>query len=156
MISSNTKVKLPPSNLPNPPFASTPANPRGLHFGPKGNVNCAGGCYYSPKFPSNGDKKTDKSATADPPTVLSNRDEVWRNNASDYVSMYDAQLAEEEDLINTLKSTASIIKSNRIWNPSDDVKDPLGSYAINYNNHGALTKLFMKPTLPFSINYYGM
>lgn len=43
-----------------------------------------------------------------------------------------------------------------MWNPSDELTDSGGSYAINYRNYGALTKLFLKPTLPFSVNYSGM
>lgn len=155
MISANRKVNLPPSNLP-----ATGGSPE--HFnGPLDNEWCNGGCWYTPKFPSNtsnGGKTpgTDKSATADPPTVLSNRNEEWKNNGTDYKNHYDAQKREEDQLIRKLKLAVSTIKSNRIWNPSDERTEPLGSYAINYNNHGALTKLFMRPTLPFSINYYGM
>lgn len=40
-----------------------------------------------------------------------------------------------------------------MWNPSDDPKDPNGSIAVNYQNHGALTKLFIKPTLPFTVTF---
>lgn len=44
-------------------------------------------------------------------------------------------------------------KMVRIWNPSDDPDDIDGSQAINYTNHGALTKLYLKPTIPFQITF---
>lgn len=40
-----------------------------------------------------------------------------------------------------------------MWNPSDDPTDAHGSQAVNYENHGALTKLYLKPTLPFSVTF---
>ena len=51
------------------------------------------------------------------------------------------------------KRTQSNKKMVYMWNPSDDPKDPNGSIAVNYNNHGALTKLFLKPTLPFTVTF---
>lgn len=44
-------------------------------------------------------------------------------------------------------------KMVRIWNPSDDPTDINGSQSINYKNHGALTKLYLKPTIPFNITF---
>jgi len=44
-------------------------------------------------------------------------------------------------------------KKVRMWNPSDDPDYDDGSQAINYQNHGALTKLFLKPTLPFNVTF---
>jgi hypothetical protein len=41
----------------------------------------------------------------------------------------------------------------RIWNPSDDPKDPARSIAINNREFGALTKLFVKPTIPFPVSF---
>jgi hypothetical protein len=39
-----------------------------------------------------------------------------------------------------------------LWNPSEKNSDK-GAVAINYRTHGALTKVFLKPTIPFSITY---
>jgi hypothetical protein len=44
-------------------------------------------------------------------------------------------------------------KMVRIWNPSDDPTDPNGSIALNYNNYGALTKLHIKPSIPFKVEF---
>jgi hypothetical protein len=44
-------------------------------------------------------------------------------------------------------------KRVRIWNPSDNPTDPEGSIALNYNNYGALTKLHIKPTIPFKVEF---
>jgi hypothetical protein len=39
-----------------------------------------------------------------------------------------------------------------LWNPSEK-SGSKGAVAINYKTHGALTKVFLKPTIPFSITY---
>ena len=41
----------------------------------------------------------------------------------------------------------------RMWNPSDEPSDAKGSIALNYETHGALTKLYLKPTLPFNLTF---
>lgn len=152
-IAANRKPVLPPSNLPR--TGGTPE-----HFnGPPDNEWCKGGCWYTPPYPSNasnGKPATTLSASANPPTLLSNKDEHWKNNGTDYADEYRGQKAEETAVINSLTLAASAIIANRMWNPSDDPKDPLGSQAINHKNYGALTKLFLKPTLPFAVNYSGM
>jgi hypothetical protein len=40
-----------------------------------------------------------------------------------------------------------------MWNPSDEPSDAKGSIALNYETHGALTKLYLKPTLPFNLTF---
>jgi len=133
-----------------------------VHFnGPIDNEWCNGGCYYTPPYPSNTSNggrtpATTLSANANPPTLLSDASEHWKNNGTDYENEYKQQQSRETALVNSLNAAAALIKANRMWNPSDDRTDPLGSYAINYKNYGALTKLFLKPTLPFSVNYSGM
>jgi hypothetical protein len=53
---------------------------------------------------------------------------------------------------------ANIVKLNNpkletiLWNPSEKNGDT-GAVAVNYKSHGALTKVFLKPTIPFSITY---
>ena len=49
--------------------------------------------------------------------------------------------------------TRSSEKMVRIWNPSDDPTDPDGSIALNYTNYGALTKLHIKPSIPFKVEF---
>jgi hypothetical protein len=56
------------------------------------------------------------------------------------------------------RATAAKAKSNRqkvvrMWNSSDDPTDGEGSIALNYETHGALTKLYLKPTLPFNLTF---
>jgi len=41
----------------------------------------------------------------------------------------------------------------RMWNPSDSPTDGEGAIALNYETHGALTKLYLKPTLPFNLTF---
>ena len=41
----------------------------------------------------------------------------------------------------------------RMWNPSDSPTDAEGAIALNYQTHGALTKLYLKPTLPFNLTF---
>ena len=49
-----------------------------------------------------------------------------------------------------IADTAAKTKVVPIWNPSDEV-------IVNANTrvYGALTKLYLKPTLPFTVNYSG-
>jgi hypothetical protein len=39
-----------------------------------------------------------------------------------------------------------------LWNPADKAGNK-SAVAINYKTHGALTKVFLKPTIPFTITY---
>jgi hypothetical protein len=39
-----------------------------------------------------------------------------------------------------------------LWNPSDKIGEN-SAVAINYKSHGGLTKVFLKPTIPFQIGY---
>ena len=145
-IQANIKVVLPPSNLPKTGNSN--------HTGDLGKPDCNGGCTYSPPFASN-DPKNTLSAAADPPTLLSDEVSMWRDTGQVYLATYNAQKQREDEMIAKLTSAAANVKANRIWNPSDNPRDLIGSYAINYYNHGALTKLHLKPTLPFTVNYSG-
>jgi len=51
------------------------------------------------------------------------------------------------------KAAARRQKVVRMWNPSDSPTDPEGAIALNYTTHGALTKLYLKPTLPFNLTF---
>jgi hypothetical protein len=49
----------------------------------------------------------------------------------------------------------NVLTTTKVWNPFDDRKDVNGSHHINRVTHGGLTKMFLKPTLPFSVNFSG-
>lgn len=51
------------------------------------------------------------------------------------------------------KGRANRQKVVRMWNPSDSPTDGDGAIALNYETHGALTKLYLKPTLPFNLTF---
>jgi hypothetical protein len=59
----------------------------------------------------------------------------------------------DQRLARKRSQTNSSDKMVRIWNPSDDPTDPDGSIALNYKNYGALTKLHIKPSIPFKIEF---
>jgi hypothetical protein len=54
---------------------------------------------------------------------------------------------------NAAKARANRQKVVRMWNPSDNPTDGDGAIALNYETHGALTKLYLKPTLPFNLTF---
>jgi hypothetical protein len=54
---------------------------------------------------------------------------------------------------NDAKGRAKRQQIIRMWNPSDNPTDAEGSIALNYETHGALTKLYLKPTLPFNLTF---
>lgn len=54
---------------------------------------------------------------------------------------------------NAAKSKARRQQVVRMWNPSDSPTDGDGAIALNYETHGALTKLYLKPTLPFNLTF---
>lgn len=78
--------------------------------------------------------------------------ESWSNIVGHFK---DDKNAWESDQKLALKrsQTNSSDKMVRIWNPSDDPTDPDGSIALNYKNYGALTKLHIKPSIPFKIEF---
>jgi hypothetical protein len=54
---------------------------------------------------------------------------------------------------NAAKGRARRQQVVRMWNPSDSPTDADGAIALNYETHGALTKLYLKPTLPFNLTF---
>jgi hypothetical protein len=67
----------------------------------------------------------------------------------DVYKLIDEQNAELE--ANIVKLTNPKLETI-LWNPSEKNGDT-GAVAVNYKSHGALTKVFLKPTIPFSITY---
>jgi hypothetical protein len=66
---------------------------------------------------------------------------------------YEQQVEEEKKNLKKWVADSMKYRVVPMWNPSDDPVDKYGSHAINYNNYGSLTKLFLKPTIPFQITY---
>ena len=95
--------------------------------------------------------KTDKSVAKG--TLLSDRavsGPIW---GFIWKFFYEQQVEEEKKNLKKWVKDSMKYRVIPMWNPSDDQVDKYGSHAINYNNHGALTKLFLKPTIPFQISY---
>jgi len=141
-------VVYPPSNLPR----RDPNDNRPIPWGPPGNLSCNGGCWYTPPHSSNGRDggkvpATKLSATADPPTLLSDKAEGWMNFSLMYYINYQMQKNAEAATKAKIDAAASSTLSIPIWSPTEP-----GSVAKNEKNYGALTKLFLKPTLPFTMS----
>jgi hypothetical protein len=148
---------VPPSNL---PFLSEESGHSGCSIGggkwhgPPGNVCCNNGCGYTVPYPNNGDRPT-KLSWADG-TLLSdhgNRFVSGNNTAQDWENEYQAHKREEETHKKQWEADNKARIAVRIWNPSDDPLDPARSIVINHRKFGALTKLFIKPTIPFPISF---
>jgi hypothetical protein len=141
----------PPSNLAE--FVPS-ANHREYPEGPPDNEWCNGGCLYVPPHNS-------RTGGAVPPTtlswangtLLSDDTDAWMNNNVAYANHWRAQQQLESAHKLILDQRNASVKMVRIWNPSDDPTDPAGSIQVNWNNHGALTRLFLKPTIPFTVSF---
>jgi len=57
---------------------------------------------------------------------------------------------EEAAMKKKIADTAATTKVVPIWNPSDEF-----TVGANTRFYGILTKLYLKPTLPFTVNYSG-
>jgi hypothetical protein len=68
---------------------------------------------------------------------------------NEYVTINKEQESEYNENSDKLKNPELGIM---LWNPSE-TKGDKGAVAVNYRTHGALTKVFLKPTIPFSITY---
>jgi hypothetical protein len=95
--------------------------------------------------------KTDKSVAKG--TLLSDRQYYPSLMCGVWNWFYIQQVEEEKKNLKKWVTDSLKYRVVPMWNPSDDPVDKYGSHAINYNNYGALTKLFLKPTIPFQITY---
>jgi hypothetical protein len=88
-------------------------------------------------------------------TVVLRLGSAGANRSNVLCHFRDDKIAWEADqkLASRRSQTKSSEKMVRIWNPSDDPTDPDGSIALNYKNHGALTKLHIKPSIPFKVEF---
>jgi hypothetical protein len=119
---------------------------------------CSAGCKYRVANPANWGKKL----TVQVPSLGGAKVDVEKNGDAVFTETGGIIVIElfKQDL-NAWRSDqriASLRTKNNgkkvyMWNPSDDPGDANGSQAVNYDNHGALTKLFLKPTLPFNVTF---
>jgi hypothetical protein len=88
-------------------------------------------------------------------TVILKLGSAGANRSNVLCHFRDDKIAWEADqkLASKRSQTKSSEKMVRIWNPSDDQTDPDGSIALNYKNYGALTKLHIKPSIPFKVEF---
>ena len=112
---------------------------------------CSGGCKYLVANPDNWLKNISRAGDVDVKGIL-------RINAGESERLTIAFQQDLNDWRSDQRIAAKTPNRNNgkkvyMWNPSDDPTDGSGSQAINYNNHGALTKLYLKPTLPFSVTF---
>ena len=146
------KKKYPPSNLPEDAQYNGDWHDLGNHKredyatafdGTRYSEGKGGSLLYSPPYPG-----------SDFPEVLSKANVEKMPGKIEYAKKYSEQSFVENanrkkiDAENKLEQ-----KRVRIWNPSDDPTDPEGSIALNYNNYGALTKLYIKPSIPFKVEF---
>ena len=119
---------------------------------------CGAGCKYTVANPANWGKKLTvpiASIGSVKVDVEKNGDAVFTENGGIVaIELFRQDL----NAWGSDQRIASLHKRNNgkkvyMWNPSDDPTNESGSQAINYNNHGALTKLYLKPTLPFSVTF---
>jgi hypothetical protein len=102
-----------------------------------------GSVLYSPPFPG-----------SDFPEVLSKANVEKMAGRIEYAKKYSEQSFVENANRKKLDAENNLQKKRiRIWNPSDELTDADGSIALNYNNYGALTKLHIKPTIPFKVEF---
>jgi hypothetical protein len=88
-------------------------------------------------------------------TVILKLGSAGANRSNVLCHFKDDKIAWEADqkLASKRSQTKTSDKMVRIWNPSDDPTDPDGSIALNYTNYGALTKLHIKPSIPFKVEF---
>ena len=88
-------------------------------------------------------------------TVVLRLGSAGANRSNVLCHFKDDKIAWEADqkLASKRSQTKTSDKMVRIWNPSDDPTDPDGSIALNYTNYGALTKLHIKPSIPFKVEF---
>ena len=111
------------------------------------NQRCSSKCNYLVANPANWGKKIDLGE-------VDARGNWTAENGGQLTQMFNRDLeAWRSDQRIASRRTKNNGKKVYMWNPSDDPTDASGSYAVNYENHGALTKLYLKPTLPFTVTF---
>ena len=111
------------------------------------NQRCSSKCDYLVANPANWGKKIDLGE-------VDAKGNWTAENGGQLTQMFDRDLeAWRSDQRIASRHTKNNGKKVYMWNPSDDPTDASSSQAVNYENHGALTKLFLKPTLPFTVTF---
>lgn len=97
---------------------------------------------YSPPFPG-----------SDFPEVLSKADVETMAGRVEYNKKYADQSFVEFANKKKIDAENRLEKKRvRMWNPSE-TKGDNGAVAINYKTHGALTKVYLKNTIPFTVGF---
>jgi hypothetical protein len=147
---------MPPSNLPRGARNAPGFHDHGNHkheyfekdmFGRAISLAKDGSTLYNPPYPG-----------STFPEVLSAAETVQLSGGTvgqvEFAKKHAAQVAEEHKNKQKINAQNALAKKRvHIWNPSDPQWLRGGSHELNWNNHGALTKLFMKPTIPFKISF---
>jgi hypothetical protein len=146
------KKKYPPSNLPQDAMYDGDWHDLGNHKkedyatafdGTRYSIAKNGSLLYSPPYPG-----------SDFPEVLSKADTEKMPGKIEYAKKYADQSFVENANRKKIDAENKLEKKRvRIWNPSDEPTDPEGSIKLNYNNYGALTKLHIKPSIPFKVEF---
>lgn len=146
------KKEYPPSNLPEDAQYGGDWHDLGNHKredyatafdGNRYSEGKGGSLLYSPPYPG-----------SDFPEVLSKANIEKMPGKLEYARKYAEQSFVENANRKKIDAENKLEKKRvRIWNPSDNPTDPEGSIALNYNNYGALTKLHIKPTIPFKVEF---
>jgi len=112
-------------------------------FGRRISLAKDGSLLYSPPYPGSSF-----------PEVLSSAETVKLNNQLEFAHKWAAQVLEEHKNKQKINAQNALAKKRvYIWNPSEAEWLRGGSHELNWNNHGALTKLYMKPTIPFKVSF---
>ena len=111
------------------------------------NQRCSAGCEYMVANPANWGKKIGT-------IEVDAKGNAAAKSGADVSTLFRQDLNEwRSDQRIASRRTKNNGKKVYMWNPSDDPTDGDSSQAVNYDNHGALTKLFLKPTLPFNVTF---
>jgi hypothetical protein len=149
-------VPMPPSNLPRGARNNPGFHDHGNHkheyferdmYGRAMSLARDGSTLYSPPYPG--------SAF---PEVLSAAETQQLSGGTmgqvEFAKKWSAQVREEHANKQKIKAQNALAKKRvYLWNPSDPVWLKGGSHELNWNNHGALTKLYVKPTIPFKVSF---
>jgi hypothetical protein len=145
-------IPMPPSNLPRGAKYNGHYHDHGGHrheyyaqdmFGRIISVAKDGSTLYSPPYPG-----------SSYPEVLSSAETEQLPNQAAFAKKWVAQVLEEHKNKQKINAQNALAKKRvYIWNPSEEPWLRGGSHELNWNNHGALTKLYIKPTIPFKVSF---
>ncbi len=145
-------IPMPPSNLPRGAKYGGDWHDHGGNrhedyatdmFGRRISLAKDGSTLYNPPFPG-----------SSYPEVLSSAETEKLPGKLEFARKWAAQVLEEHKNKQKINAQNALAKKRvYIWNPSDPQWLKGGSHELNWNNHGALTKLYIKPTIPFKVSF---